>query len=523
MLVNVRDLLAFPHGDNSSDTIIGGIHWNLTTLQHWNYTYYSNGTFSNGSLCFILFEPYTPHLLQNGTFLNSTSCYSPISPVRARSGIGLGFACLFGISIIFTLINLRKHGKLFLPTEKRFRAIGRRWQWYWMLAVAAFGLISGITGVDIDRYYLPQLPIVLSTFFWYLMLPSTMAIVWESVRHWGSWQERQMIDPNPFLLRQDDRRSKVEFYLPLLFYFCWWMNFFMAIPRSWTNIEKQRSPDQTRTFAEPTATDIRFKLAALFNFFGWLVTVYSLRHSIKFYKPRNRGPLNRALGFIKYTPTKFLLTIPLSLVMVGYSGASAFDFDISPLKLHTNLGFIYGLGWGTIACIILVYQVAGYFDSNEDRELIRQRRVRGAEIDSEMGIIKKPHWWSRLHGENNESSIHDRIARNVSELGGGRVTAKNLERSIEMGNMPASRKQDPNKPSKGDLTAVRMASSLLFPTSAVSERSDMFKDIPDKGRSEDGRSRDLSQDTALSDRSNSTNSGVSVSAPPHQIRSMLDV
>ena len=222
-LINVRELLAFPAGDNSSDTLIGGIHWNLTTLQHWNYTYYSNGTFSNGSLCFLLFEPYTPHLLANGTFLNSTSCYSPISPMGLRSIAGLIFSCIFAFSIMFTFINLRKHGRLFLPTEKRFRAIGRRWQWYWMLAVAAFAMISGITDVDVDRYYLPELPIVLANFFWFLMLPTTMAVVWESVRHWGSWQERQMVDPNPFLLRQDDRRSKVEFYLPLVFYFFFWM------------------------------------------------------------------------------------------------------------------------------------------------------------------------------------------------------------------------------------------------------------------------------------------------------------
>jgi hypothetical protein len=122
-----------------------------------------------------------------------------------------------------TFINLQKHGRLFLPTEKRFRAVGRRWQWYWMLAVAALAMISGITNVDVDRYYLPELPIVLSNFFWFLMLPSTICIVWESVRHWGSWQERQIIDPDPFLLRQDDHRSKVEFYLPLIFYFFVWM------------------------------------------------------------------------------------------------------------------------------------------------------------------------------------------------------------------------------------------------------------------------------------------------------------
>jgi hypothetical protein len=223
MLGHARNLVAFPSGDNSSDTLIDGIHWNLTALLNWDYSYYSNGTFSNGSSCVLAFEPYTPVLLPNGTFVNSTSCYSPISPLKTRSKVGLFFACFFALTLVFTSINLRKHGRLFLPKEKRFVAVGRRWQWYWMFAVAAFAFISNITNVDVDRYYLPELPIVLANFFWFLMLPTTMCIVWESVRHWGSWQERQMIDPNPFQLKQDDRRAKVEFYIPLVFYFFVWV------------------------------------------------------------------------------------------------------------------------------------------------------------------------------------------------------------------------------------------------------------------------------------------------------------
>jgi hypothetical protein len=300
----------------------------------------------------------------------------------------------------------------------------------------------------------------------------------------------------------------------------------MVVPRSWTNIEKQRSPDQTRDFAEPTATDMRWKLAALFNFLGWLTIVFSLRHSIKHYKPRNRGLLNRAIGFVRYTPNKFLLTIPLALAMVGYEAACAFDFDISPLKLHTNLGYMYGLGWTSIACILLVQEVSGYIDPNEDRELIRQRRVRGAEADAEMGITKKPHWWSRLHGDNRALNVHDHIARNVSEVGGGRPTTRGVERSIEMGNMPVSKKQDPNRPVKGELDAVRVAATLLFPASTTSERSDPFRDNPERGRNlGDGRPRETSQDTrvTISDRSISTESGASITGQPQKIRSMLDV
>ncbi|PBP17790.1 conserved fungal protein [Diplocarpon rosae] len=408
--IKVRDLLTFPDGDNSSDTLINGIHWNLTTLQHWNYTYYSNQTFSNGSLCLLVFDPYTPHLLENGTFLNSTTCYAAINPMGARSKSGLVFAALYALSIVLTLVNLRKHGRLFLPTEKRFRASGRRWPWYWMLVVAGCALVSGVSNVDVDRYYLPELPLLLSNLFWFLMLPTTMCVVWESVRHWGSWQERQLLDHDPFVLKQDDRRSRVEFWLPLLFYlfvfmagsssrdmdcYSWPQNFLVAVPRSWTPLELQRDPNQQRRNAAPVATDLRFKSAAFLLLGSWLATVFSLGHSIKHYRLRSRGLVHRGLGAVKYTPTRFLLTLPLSLAMIGYEAACAFDFSISPLKLDTPLSLMYGLGWTPAAAILLVHEVAGYADPNDDRELLRQRRLRGAQMDAEMGITRKPHWWAR--------------------------------------------------------------------------------------------------------------------------------
>ncbi|RFU32268.1 hypothetical protein B7463_g4083, partial [Scytalidium lignicola] len=529
-LINVRELLAFPGGDNSSDTVIAGIHWNLTTLQHWNYTYYSNGTFSNGSRCLLIFEPYTPVLLQNGTFLNSTTCYSAIEPIKTRGAIGIFFASFFAASIMFTFINLRKHGRMFLPQEKRFHAIGRRWQWYWMLATAAFGMISGISGIDVDRYYLPELPIVLANFFWVLMLPTTMAVVWESVRHWGSWQERQMVDPDPFILRQDDKRSKVEFYLPLIFYLFAFLDFFMVVPRSWGAIEKQRSPDQQHAIAERAATDVRFKAGAFFLFVSWLTVVFSLRHSIKHYLPRNRGPLNRLAGFIRYAPFKFILILPLSLLMIGYFTACVFDFGISPLKLDTELGYMYGLGWAPIAAIFIVMEVYGYIDPNEDKELLRQRRIRGAEIDAELGIIKKPHWWRLLNYPNQNLSVHEQIARNVGEIGGGMATTRNVHSNIEMGNMPVSKKHGSGK--NNDLTAVRIAADLLFPTGASAAKQeggaindDRFTDTPVRGRSatiENSSGSGLRPPT--SERSGSTNSAATLTGvPPQKVRSMLDV
>jgi hypothetical protein len=148
-----------------------------------------------------------------------------------------------------------------------------------------------------------------------------------------------------------------------------------------------------------------------------------------------------------------MLTLPTSLALVGYEAACSFEFSISPLNINADLGMMYGLGWGTIAVIILVHQVAGYINPNEDRELIRQRRLRGIEIDREMGITKKPHWWSKRDGYNRSTSVHDQIRQNEIQIGSGQATVRNLERSIKMGNMPVSKSYESTRPVE-DMDAV---------------------------------------------------------------------
>lgn len=328
----------------------------------------------------------------------------------------------------------------------------------------------------------------------------------------------------------------------------------MTIPRSWSPVEEQRSPDQTAAVAEPNSTDGRFKAGAFLLFFAWLVICFSLRHSLHHYKPRNQGAFNSAIGFFQYTPIKFLLIIPLAFVLVVYSAALAWDFSMSPLNVDGSLPFIYGLGWTPIALIFFIFEVVGYIDPNEDKELIRQRRIRGAEIDAELGYTKKPHWWSRLHGDN-DLNIHQAIAKNSREVGGGAATQRNVERSIEMGVLPirqtslrkdieigtfnarqASQRREErlNESSKSsESEAVRREASLLFPaTSGASEPLSPFSNpVSDIGSRQDSIDRGRAGVSSIvdstrgapSERSTSTASGTTLNAPPQQIRSMLDV
>ncbi|CAK7243885.1 MAG: hypothetical protein STHCBS139747_005415 [Sporothrix thermara] len=573
-IFDARDILAFPGGSNSSDTLVAGVHFNLTALEHWNYTLFSNGTLSNGSRCLLTFAPYTPTLLfPNGTFLNSTSCYSPVNPIGPRAKIGIAFAVLYAVALFFIMINLRKHGRLYLPSEKRFRPIGRRWQWYWGILVCVAAFISLFMNVDVDRYYLPELPIVLTSFFWYLLQMCTMALVWEAVRHWGSWMERQYIDPNPFVLNEEGSRYRFELLIPLVFYLFLWLNFFLVVPRGWGSIEKQRSPEQVADIAAPDATDSRFKAAAFMLLAAWIVTVVSLRHSIKHYLPRNRGIFNRAVGVVTSTPPRMVCLLLLSLAMIAYQALCAWEFQWSVLKVDGDRLPIYLGGYTPPLLILFIQCLYGFIAPNEDRELMRQRRVRGAEQDRELGIVHKPAWWRRVNGDYipDGESMRDRIARNVREVGGGRATARGI--NVAMANRDAEAEAEAQAQANADnvemgpisrtTTAassiygasggasratqfepytgksdrrrtertMAVAASMLFPgqggPTTEERRAELMQEGPppySDTQSSATRGRARQQSTpGESTRSNSTGTLVSLSGQPQQVRSMLDI
>ncbi|PFH58964.1 hypothetical protein XA68_12981 [Ophiocordyceps unilateralis] len=432
-LLRARELLAFPSGDNDTDTVLAGNHFNLTTLREWNYTLFSNQTLSNGTRCWLTLQPYQPDfLLSNGTFVNATKCWVAIEPIGTRGVVGIVLAAVYGIALVLTLAALTKHGKMYLPKETRFYPIGRRWQWYWAGFVCSCALISLLANIDVDRYYIQELPIVLTGFFWFLICQGTMALTWEAVRHWGSWLERQYVDPNPFVYRQDDRRAMVEFWLPLWFYFWVWMNFFLVIPRGWGFVEKQRSPEQTQVVAIPTATGGRFKGGGFCLFIAWLIIIYSLRHSIHHYKPRNRGILNRAIGLVRVVPLRFILMIPLCLALIAYQVLISFDWEFSVLRFEGMvIPVVFAWGYGPTLLIVFIQIVYGFVTPNEDKELLRQRRERGDEVNRELGIVKRPAWWRRVRGDHIAVPLRERIQKNVAEVGGERGVGRRVEDDVE--------------------------------------------------------------------------------------------
>ena len=77
-----------------------------------------------------------------------------------------------------------------------------------------------MTGIDGDRYDITELPIIISSIFWYLMLSAKVPVVWESVQQWRRRQGRQRVDPDHYVRESCGPRKRAELHLPLSFYFC---------------------------------------------------------------------------------------------------------------------------------------------------------------------------------------------------------------------------------------------------------------------------------------------------------------
>jgi hypothetical protein len=250
------------------------------------------------------------------------------------------------------------------------------------------------------------------------------------------------------------------------------------------------------------------------------------------------------LGFIRYVPFRFFLMIPLSLVVIGYQALAAWEFDLSPLKKDTNLVAMYVGGYVPGLLLVIILCISGFMRPNEDKELIRQRRERGAQLDQELGITKRPAWWKRLRGDiGTGDAVRDELYRNVREVGGGQRAQHVAEQraatvqatpalpatngGIEMSSIRRSPSvasataPPPYSPAgglgRGTDRTIQAAASLLFPNAG-----NPLPPAEPRGRGAETQSQPT-RGPGNNARSSSTASGVSMTAPPQQVRSMLDV
>ncbi|PKX91982.1 DUF2434 domain-containing protein [Aspergillus novofumigatus IBT 16806] len=463
-ILHIRAATPYEPGANATDVIVNEVHFNRTTLDLYKYTLYSNGTLSNGTDCYLAFQEFQPRMDENGTFVDGISCYAPIHGIGQHASIGMAFTAFFAVSMFLAMFNLRKHGRKYLPG----RTMGRRLKWLWLLFVAACGLISCIMTVDVDRSHIQGTSLILQSVFYTLMTPGLMAAVWEAVRHWASWQERQILDRDPYAFTKRSSRRRQESLLPILFYAFALANFFLTIPRSWTGIELQRSPELTALRAQPLATDLRFKLAAFMSLAGTLVICYSLEHSIYRYRAAPTSP-----------PPEFLVALVLLGLKTGYTIAAAFDWSVSPLRVAVSQGWLYGLGYAPALLIIVLFNAVGFCELNEDKALIVQRGELDSALATDADLHGRKRWWESrwLHGSS-RGHVRDRSS-----------SREQLDRYVEMGILAPHGKGD-GEDKDGSVAAVataapRITTRTASDASSSSESDFLTVTVASPGRRED--------------------------------------
>jgi Protein of unknown function (DUF2434) len=321
--------------------------------------------------------------------------------------------------------------------------------------------------------------------------------------------------------------------MPLVFYLFAWLNFFMTIPRPWGAIQMQRSLQQQTDIAEPAATDVRFKAAGILAACAYFVILYNLRHSLYYYKPRAPGWWRSIDNALVHTPAKLFFTITVLGIFVAYQIASAWEWNISIMKYDVQAGWPYGLGYGPCVLLIALFNLFGWLDENEDLQLIAQRRSRGRAVDAEIGITKKPAWWSKMSGDHHLST-EDRLRALTTEVGGGRATAQRIATDVELRSMDRTNNPDLHLHRNTEFGASIRRDSEISAASGLRDRSrsrprdDPFKDrSPADTRGRDGASRPAlgrGTSTASNETTGSALTGsTTVNAQPQRIRSMLDI
>lgn len=296
----------------------------------------------------------------------------------------------------------------------------------------------------------------------------------------------------------------------------------MEIPRSWTKLQYQRSPWQQAHYAEPTATDARFKAGAILSVLAWIVIVVSLHHSLHHYRPRpaSGGIMLRINSFCTYCPTKLFLALIILAVRLAYALASAWVWEISLLKYDVQPGWPYGLGYGTTFLLLVLFNVFGYIDENEDKLILEQRRQRGQAADAELGITKKPSWWSKAQGDLHLTA--DQRLRALASQGPGGDQPP-LSASVELTDMRGNPPSYFEAPGSGGQIRNRSRQR----TDNAPENPFRDPSVPHDGERRDIRRADSDDNastmTGATERTGMTGETLAENYPPQRVRSMLDV
>lgn len=297
---------------------------------------------------------------------------------------------LSALSVVPTLFNLRKHeGRSAREGKRRERVV-----WYWILFLEGVMAVSAFAGTDVDRYFLQEMPIVLQCFFYTLMVPVGLVMVWEGARNWERAHGRRVVDGdgdgNVYAGR---KKRKVGIWKTLVFYSLVGGTFFATIPRSWTPVRRQNYEWETRNVARVAALDVRNKTGAILAVGAWAVIVFSIQDTIRGYGD----------GKISACPRKLWISVGLLAIRLAYGIAATWSWDVTIFNKDVGMGWPFGLGYAPILLILVTFNLAGFCEKNEDRQIAR-RIARGRVQDGGLDVGKKPRWWNRNAAAFSDSS-----------------------------------------------------------------------------------------------------------------------
>lgn len=444
--------------------------YNLTTLSRppFRLTHYpSNRTLSNDSECYLLYPPYLPILFPNGTLTSTTSCFSPVNGIEIHGILGLAFGLAFVGILFFSVLGLNRLSSNQQMTTWHGDRLSSRAVHYWQILTSLVALLSAFISIDVDRYPVLGLPMILQSAFFTCIPAALLPTVFEAVKH---------------------RRSSRSLWLNLGFYALDIVGFIILVPRSWSAVQMQRSEEQEDTVARPAMTDWRMKAGTAIaggSLLFILMTMFQHRPS--------RSSRSSVLLLITIIPT---------LATISYLIASAWLWTISPYRRDTSAAWLYGLGYGPALLVLITLNVASHTSRNSTI-------LRPDGTCSRSAIDSKPTYWTRsaTHSKR-QDDIRDDFA--MTNLHLSNIASRN---SAEDGSADSrwwwQKPQHFDKKKDDDASSSRYADS----------RSLLERDVAGGASTTTARRTDKSPARSTASRT----SGRSLQARPQVVRSMLDI
>jgi hypothetical protein len=134
----------------------------------------------------------------------------------------------------------------------------------------------------------------------------------------------------------------------------------------------------------------------------------------------------------------------------------AFVWDISLFKYDVRSWWPFTLGYTPVVIILIIFNIAGFMHSNEDKLIIKQRTQRGRAADLDMGLVQKPSWWTKGTGKAYASDM-ERLRGLVADtnIHGANPSARGAD-GVELTDLPSPR----DAATSNDLGTQNTASGL---------------------------------------------------------------